>query len=179
MFREKAFYVWSLNNLIWLFYCLYFKCSFDGIIDMHAVKSIKYYEPFLDNGINIICLAFPLFILGRIVNRKVRGIDILNSVLLSRIPFYLLPLFNFNDRLLKNGDQLLSSVMEGTRLSFWQIFDVLLFSVVALAALVLFIWWLFIGFKTATNSKKNIHKLFFAGCVILAEVISKIIFSSI
>lgn len=177
-FSEKQLLIFGvLITLLGSFVAFIFNGRFDGVIDMHTAETVELHQPLIDNCINIICLVVPLYAFGGFINKKTRVIDVFNAVLLSRAPFYLLPLFNVNDQMHRNGEEMLSSVMEGTKPEFWQVFAIVIFGVIAIAALVLFVYWLYIGFKTATNSKKLGHKFVFAGCVIIAEVVSKIVFS--
>lgn len=179
-FSERKLLLFGVSiTLVGSLIAFLFNGRFDGVIDMHTAGFVKFYQPFMDNCINIVCLMIALYPLGWFLNRKTRIIDVLNAVLISRIPFYLLPLFNFNNNLHRNGEEMLSSVTDGVKPEFGQVFAVLVFTAVAISALILFVWWLYTGFRTATNCKKVIHKFLFAACIIFAEIVSKIIFSMI
>ena len=55
----------------------------------------------------------------------------------------------------------------------------LLFTGISLLFLVWFVILLFNGFKVATNSKGIKHNLLFAGAILLAEILSKILISNL
>lgn len=157
-----------------------FKARFDGVIDMHLPEKIILIQPFIDNLINALCLFAVLFILGKSINKKTRIIDILNPVLIARIPFYLLTFANIGDYMYRVTENLLASIdlkspptqfnIEPLDMAF-----LVIFSIISIAFLVWFVILLFNGFKVATNSKGVRHNILFAGAIIIAEILSKFI----
>ncbi|SFC30457.1 hypothetical protein SAMN05421747_10819 [Parapedobacter composti] len=93
--------------------------------------------------------------------------------LVARIPFYVLPLANIGGYMHEAADRLVTSAMDGGPMGAGPIGATIAFFALAVSAMVIFIFWLFQGFKTATNSKKAVHKWIFGGCIVLSEVISK------
>ena len=78
-------------TLLGSFFAYVFNIRFDGIIDIHIVPNTLSYQALLDNLINIFCLVLFLYISTKYINKKTRLIDILNTALVARTPFYLLP----------------------------------------------------------------------------------------
>jgi hypothetical protein len=151
---------------------------FDGILDMHLVREVRLVDPLLDNVINTLVLTFFLFVLGYFLNPKTRIWDVLNVALVARIPFYSLPMFNIGDLLNNRTDELLkmvdttSGALHG-ELSTSSILLMLVFACFGIGALVVFGYLLFIGFRTATNSKSKKTIFLLIITVLLCEWISK------
>lgn len=161
-----------------------FQGRFDGVLDLHFPGTVTWPEPFLDNAINIFCLFVLLFILGRYINPKTRTIDILVPILIARLPFYLLTFSNYQNYISNATERLLASIELQNKptdlnIDTSDLVFVTLFSGVSILLIIWFVILLFNGFKVATNSKGITNNLLFAGAIILAEILSKIIFNSI
>jgi len=157
-----------------------FNGRFDGVVDLHFSKDVSLAQPFIDNAINVVCLLLPLLLLGKFINSKTRVIDILTAILIARIPYYVLPVFNANDLMQFITDELTRSIGQESQAAIPQFGStdsiiVLLFAVASILALIWMVIMLFNGFKTATNLKTIGHKVLFALAIIVAEVLSKII----
>ncbi|MBK1442391.1 hypothetical protein JHJ32_20500 [Parapedobacter sp. ISTM3] len=150
-----------------------FNARFDGVLDLHFVQQLRVWQPLLDNGINILSLTLPLYLFGLSINGKTRLIDVVAAVLVARIPFYVLPLANIGGYMYGAANQLVTGTMEGTPVGMGTIAANIAFFAAAVSAMAVFVFWLFQGFKTATNSKKAAHKWIFGACIVLSEVISK------
>ena len=147
---------------------------FDGVLDMHVFAQVMAYQPLIDNLINSFFLCIPLCLLGKLVNRKTRFVDILNAVLVSRTPIYLLPLFNIGDGLYRSTSDLLHRLQAGGMgVTGGNAVLIGFFGLLALLALVVYLVLLFNGFRVATNSKAWWHVPAFMACVLLGEVLSK------
>ncbi|MGL2965417.1 hypothetical protein [Flavobacterium sp. XGLA_31] len=153
----------------------YTQFSFDGLIDAHANPDASWGSVFKENSINVGVITLLLFAFGKIINPKTRFIDILNAALIFRIPFYFMPLLsNFSFmKTLENEVQKNINHLDKLNLNPVDMIGVLLVSVLILLLLIYAIWILFIGFKTAANSKKTIHIFLFAVLIILAEITTK------
>lgn len=152
---------------------------YDGAIDFHLAENVQWQEPFTDNAINIFSLSLFVFIAARVVNTKTRIIDILNVVLIARIPLYLLTLSNiggFMTRITKNIDP---AHPEKIMADVPGLIILLVFAAISIALLVWFIALLYNGFKTACNARQAIHNLYFALAIIAAEVLSKFLIYTI
>lgn len=155
--------------------------TYDGVIDVHTYPDTTFVDSVKENLIAIILLTCLLFALGKIINPKTRFIDILNSVLIFRIPFYISALLTSVPAMRNVEKEVLKNMNSLDKMSI-QPFDLtvlLLISILLIVFLVYSIMLLFKGFKTATNAKKPINYISFAIALILAEVISKIILSTL
>lgn len=149
-----------------------FNVKFDGAFDAHTTSSTTFINSFLENLIQVLCVFVLLFALGKIINKKTRGIDILNTSLLYRIPFIFigiltgLPVYKKVEMLIKDNNLTLES-MDYIQLITSSIFILLLliYSIVLLVN----------GFKTATNAKKWQHYVALTLVLIAIEIISKYI----
>ncbi|QEE49493.1 hypothetical protein FUA48_07830 [Flavobacterium alkalisoli] len=160
----------------------YLNARFDGILDMHIVKNVRFDAPFIDNLINIVTLTLLLFAAALIVNKKTRIIDILNTVLIARIIYCFLPIFNpefispgIDEKLLsidpKDPQSLNLTALDYTAIG--------ITAIVMIGALVWYIALLYNGFKTASNSKKITHTIAFILAIIIAEIVSSLLISTI
>ena len=147
---------------------------YDGVFDLYFGPGVAIWQPLLDNLINSCSLLVPLFIFGISINRKTRFVDILSAVLVARIPYYVLPLFNVSGFVYQSGDKLVANALNGSSIDGGTIVVTVVFLSFAIAATALFIIWLFRGFQIATNCKTTGQRWVFAGCILLAEIISKL-----
>lgn len=166
-----------LAGIIGCFLALAFNGRFDGVLDLHFIEKTSIFTTVIDLTINIFILSALLFLVGKIVNKKTRFIDIIATSLIAKIPFYFLLFFNVNNKMYLVTEKLIDMVSKNKQINIENSEMVLLvFS--GIATFTCLIWsviLLFNGFKTATNSKEAKHILLFALAIILAEVISKII----
>jgi hypothetical protein len=148
------------------------------------MPEVAWCEPFLDNIINLVCVLVPLFLLGQYINRKTRLIDLLIAFLISRIPYFVLPLFNINSYMRGITEEITRSIGQeatGNPMSYdfhmgpMDTFLIMVFGVLSILAMIWSITLLYNGFKTATNAKTVGHKVLFALALILAEVLSKVV----
>jgi len=151
----------------------YFDARFDGVLDMHFVKKVSLKEVILDNLINIFCLFIFLFGSGKFINSKTRFIDILNTILISRIAVYL---FVF---IPKPNDEVTKKMMQNNfaQISNFDISLLIFVSCMVLLGLVWYITLLYNGFKTATNAKKTLPIVLFVISILFSEILSKILIS--
>lgn len=147
---------------------------FDGVLDLHFVPQVTSWQPLLDNGINLLCLVLPLYVFGITINKKTRLIDLLSAALVARIPYYVLPLANIGGFMHRASMDLVANATTGASIGWVALATNIAFVSLAILATVVFAYWLFQGFRTATNSKKNLHKWIFGGCILVGEVISKL-----
>lgn len=159
----------------------FFNARFDGVIDLHFSTPTFFINTLTDNAVNIVILSLTLFTLGKFRNNKTRFIDIFTASLISRIPYYLLPFFNWNNMILIESNKLMEQFMilqPGAVPQFesTQMFTLILFAGVSILFLVWFIYLLYQGYKVATNAKGAVEVVLFGITVLIAEVVSKIIF---
>lgn len=161
-----------------------FNGRFDGVIDLHFTTDVTFYQPLIDNLINSFSLFVVLFALGKYINQKTRSIDIITPILISRLPIYILTLTNINNYISQITEAITAKIIPGNlnaslNIDTFDLIQILLFSVVSISCLIYFVIILYNGFKTATNCKTPIHKLYFALGIISAEIISKVLITYI
>ena len=175
-YSEKSIFLFSfLLSILGVVFAYYSNVRFDGLVDVHQFEKVSLWQVTKENAINIAVMTVLLFVFGAIINKKTRFIDILNAVLVFRIPFYFIALLikipfmeNFGKNLAKN-----SSHIENLKINPLELAAALSIAMSFLALLAYAIWLLFIGFKTATNCKKIIYYVVFGILIILAEVLTK------
>ena len=175
-FSEKQLLFTGLVATVFgIFIGFVFNARFDGVVDLHFSESVTWQEVALDNLINIVVLSIVLFVAGKIINPKTRIIDILNSSLLSRIPFYILPFFNVNQIIFRSTNEIMESIQSGqfSEITSTNLILTLVFSLVAILLLICFVILLWNGFKIATNAKGNKAIILFVVSLFVAEIVSK------
>ncbi|WP_432673127.1 hypothetical protein [Flavobacterium sp. SM2513] len=159
----------------------YFNARFDGVIDLHFSMPTFFMDTLMDNAVNIVVLSVALFTLGKFRNNKTRFIDVFSASLIARLPYYLLPFFNWNNTILNESEKLMqqfATVQPGMAPQFdtIQMLTLVLFAGVSIVFLSWFIYLLYQGYKVATNAKGAVEVVLFGVSLIGAEVISKLIF---
>ena len=176
LYSERQLLIFGLVlTLIGSFLGYLFNGRFDGIIDFHLLESVIFLEVVLDNFFNAVLLTILLFINGKIINSKTRFVDVLNASLLARIPFYILPFFNFNNVMYDVSNRTYDIMVAGSfnAISTPDIILLMLFSFVAICTLIWFSVLLWNGFKVATNAKGIKNIILFIFTILVAEVVSK------
>lgn len=159
----------------------FFNARFDGVIDLHFSTPTFFINTLTDNAINIVILSLALFTLGKYRNNKTRFVDVFTASLIARIPYYILPFFNWNNTVLVESEKLLKqfmTVQPGVAPQFesTQMLVLVLFAGFSILFLAWFIYLLYQGYKVATNAKGGIEIILFGVTILIAEVFSKIIF---
>jgi hypothetical protein len=150
---------------------------FDGVLDLHFVEKSTFIVAIIDMAIGISIQTFSLYIIGKIINKKTRLIDILSTCLIAKIPFYFLLFFNINNKMFVITHKLLDFVSQKKAINL-ETLDLSLLIFSGIATFMCLIWsvmLLYNGFKTATNVKETKHIILFILSIITAEVVSKII----
>jgi hypothetical protein len=162
-------------TLLGSFFGYVFNVRFDGILDVHIVPNTLFYQALLDNLINIFCLVLFLYISTTYINKKTRGIDILNTALVARAPIYLLPFFNINGVIEKASEDVIQFANPELigQISSSNLCIIIVFGITAILFLVWYISLLFNGFKVASNAKGKTPIILFIISLLLAEVLSK------
>ncbi|HRZ74708.1 MAG TPA: hypothetical protein P5335_07250 [Flavobacterium sp.] len=176
LYSERQLLIFGLVlTLIGSFLGYLFNGRFDGIIDFHLLESVTFFEVVLDNFFNTVLLTTLLFITGKLINSKTRFVDVLNASLLARIPFYILPFFNFNNVMYDVSNRTYSIIVAGSfnAISTPDMILLMLFSFVAICTLIWFSVLLWNGFKVATNAKGIKNIILFIFTILVAEVVSK------
>lgn len=155
-----------------------FNVTFDGLLDVHQYET-DFLTSLKENSINVACIFIVLFVLGKLINRKTRVIDILNTAMVSRFPQYISAVITALPVLKKVEDEIISHQGDLQHLNFQPMDLMLLFviSMILLAITAYYITLLVNGFRTAVNAKKWQHFVGFAIALIIAEIISKLLIS--
>jgi len=124
-------------------------------------------------------LTILYFILGKIINRKIRLLDILNTVLISITPLYLIFFQNINGYLYNEVYQIEEAIKSGGILNIKTSFFSVIISIIGILITIYFIYLLFVGFKTATNAKKIWQYVLFFTLLLIADFICSGLINSI
>ena len=180
--EKQLLFIGIISTTLGCFFAIFFNARFDGILDLHFVEKVKISEPIFDVFINTFCLSVLLFLTGKYCNKKTRFIDIITSILISKIPFYILVFQNINQFSFQIVDKISKSLLTknhsietitSTEMSF-----IIIGGILNLAFLAWSIILLFNGFKIASNAKNPKLILFFIGVILMSEIISKILISN-
>lgn len=180
--ETKLFIFGIIATLLGSYLGYAFNGRYDGVIDLHFIDSVTLLQPFFDNLVNIASLFITLFIIGRFINKKTRVIDILNPILIARIPFYFLTFSNIGNFISDITKSLLAMVdvqnkTTSLNLETSHILFLGFFTIITIAFLVWFVILLYNGFKIATNCKTVPHKVYFGLSILVAEIVSGIAIS--
>jgi|TARA_B110000240_G_scaffold65364_1_gene74535 hypothetical protein len=164
-----------LFTLLGSFFGYVFNIRFDGVIDVHIVTNSLPYQALLDNLVNIFCLVLFLYISSKYINKKTRLIDIINTALVARAPFYLMPFFNINGVIQKASDDVIQFANPEliSQISSSNLCILIVFGIIAILFLVWYISLLFNGIKVASNAKGKTPIILFIISLLLAEILSK------
>ncbi len=174
-FDEKPLLLFGIAiTLIGSFFGFFFQVSYDGVLDAHQ-NSVTFIGSLKENTVNIFSIFVVLLVLGKIINRRTRIIDILNTSLVSRLPIYLTATFVNNPAMEKVANQVLENKdnLQNFQFNPTDLVVIMGISMVMMVLLCYFIVFLVNGFRTATNVKKWQHFVLFAIAIVVAEIISK------
>jgi hypothetical protein len=152
-----------------------FNARFDGVLDLHFVPAVRVYQPFLDNLVNIVSASLLLFLAAFAQNRKTRMVDILATVVIARMPLYILTVFNAGNILSDTSEKLLQQIGKDP-LQLPEEVNLGLITVFGLVSLLFIVWQfalLFNGYRVAGNTRGPMSVVLFILAVLLAEVLSK------
>ncbi|MDR0229393.1 MAG: hypothetical protein LBI72_10060 [Flavobacteriaceae bacterium] len=150
-----------------------------AILKQVALKSSPtFIQTLSDFLITTLMMTLALFILGKIINKKTRLIDILNTVLIARMSLDLSVLFDINGYLSDFSLQLIDNITNPEALfktnpgSFIYLFVVSLTSILFLIG---FGYYIYQGFKTATHLKKTTMIIVFVLTILLVDTLTRLI----
>lgn len=156
----------------------FFQARFDGVIDLHfSSNGSVLWEPFVDNIFVVSCGFIFLAIIGKVLYKKTRLIDIMATCLVARCPLYILPLLNINNITFESSEKLLVLIQDPHHpIPIDALVITILFGLISILFLIWMIALLYNGFKVSTNGKGRNLIVGFVLSLIMAEVLSKIIF---
>lgn len=173
-FSEKNIFIFGIIASVVGSYITFLSgATFDGLIEVHLNPQTTFFIALKENSLHIVLITVLLFLLGKIINKRTRFIDVLNAALLFRVPFYFMSLFflqSLDDEIKKNPE-----AIGKLSLNPFDLAMILLITCALISLLVYSIVLLYKGFKTATNVKKPLHYVFFGVIILFAEILSRII----
>jgi len=149
--------------------CTFSNVAFDGVIDMHLVKKLTLLQSFEFLAIDLLSLVTVMTIVGYIISKSFRIIDILGTMTLSRSPLLILAFAGYFtvspdiNELIKNPSLIFQSVS---------------FIIVILLSIPVTIWSIILMFnalKISCGINGNKLGSAFIIALLVAEVISKIL----
>lgn len=148
--------------------------TFDGVFSTHpSVRTFA--ESLKENIINVSVVFILLLILGKIINRKTRLIDILAISMIYRIPLYLSAFFvklPVLDRVIEKIE-VHKDHLANLKFDPMELVLILGISSVLMIFLAYAVILLVNGFRTATNLKKWPYYIAFVIVLLAAEIISQ------
>lgn len=177
-YSERQLFIFGIvTTIVGSWITSVFNVVLDGAFDMHFSSHVSFVQSILFNLFSVLILFFFLLSAAYLINKKTRAIDILNAVLIFRIPYYLASFLfgipaikRFNENISEQLNDIGNLQLDASVLFFATIFGIiiLIFMAWALTLLVL-------GFRTATNAKKAKHYVLLFVTFILAEIVSKVL----
>jgi hypothetical protein len=155
-----------------------FKARFDGALDVHFSEHVTPQQTASDLVVDVTTLLLFLWIAAQFINRKIRIVDLLSAVIIARIPFYILPLFNCTGWMSQLGAEVEEQLKAGKQIT-WvpgpgELVLIIVFALVMILLLVWAIALLYNGYRVATNAKGAKAVVLFIAALLLAEIVSKI-----
>lgn len=149
------------------------------ILRVNPLVKLNITEIVIGHLIIVSVLTIVYFILGKIINNKTRLLDILNTVLISMAPLYVIFFENINGYMYNEIQQIEEAIKSGGMVNIkTSIFSVII-SVISILITIYFIYLLFVGFKTATNAKKIWHYVFFFAILFITDLLCSGLINSI
>jgi hypothetical protein len=138
----------------------------------------SYIDLLYQNTRNVAIAIIILFILGKIINKKTRLIDIINVVLISRIAYYFIFITDF----IPIVNESMEKVLQGLKSNLPNVLQdpttmtvVLIVAFLALLLLATMFYYLYIGFKTVTNLKTYKETFLFIITVIFIVIVTSLL----
>ncbi|WP_282628896.1 hypothetical protein [Empedobacter sedimenti] len=150
--------------------------------DFLSIKKNGIHYTYIDllyqNTRNLLIAVVLLYILGKIINKRTRIIDIVNVVLISRIAYYIVFITDFIPIVNNNMEKVLKGVTTNNLAVLQEtstMIVVLIVAFVAIFFICVMFYYLYIGFKTVTNLKTIQQTFAFIGTVLLIIIFTSIL----
>ena len=174
-FSEKTLFFFGLITLFTGSYTA-FLCgvTFDSMIEVHLNSEMTFLNSLKENSFYLVLITVLLFAFGKIINKRTRIIDIVNTAFLFRISFYFMAMLTAFPILKSVENEIKKNINSLDKLVIKPL-DMILLLLITCVILLLLVYafiLLFQGFKTATNAKKPIHFIFLGLLLLFAEIIS-------
>lgn len=152
---------------------------FDGVIDFHAGHSMPLWFCLSSGIVDWLSLAVTLLIAGKFLSKsKFRAIDVLGTQAMARSPAIITALLALLPPFQNFSNYLLSTMTPGSPKVVVQPTDGVIFLLavgVVLLALCWMVWLMYRAFSVSCNMKGGKAVVTFIVCLIVAEVISKVL----
>ncbi len=170
-----------IANIIGVFLNFIFNIKTIGFLKFDFLEKISIFKVVSQSLIIISVLTIILFFTGRIINPKTRFIDVLNTVLIAKIPFFIIPFFNINGIMFRETENLKTFISSG-KLAEITMAKMPIVMIVSLFSILISVWviaLLYNGFKIATNAKGAKHIIYFIIALIISEILLRFIISTL
>ncbi|TDS57532.1 hypothetical protein [Myroides indicus] len=177
-FQEKQLLLIGISTaLVFSLLQLLSKCRQIAILKtVETTEYPNFFQIIADNIISTLLMSLVLFALGKYINSKTRFIDILNTVLIARIPLYIPILFSINGYMNNITEPLIEKITntsEFTNLSI-PLMSLIVFTIFGLLIVLFLIgfgYYIYQGFKTATHLKKTSQIILFILLILITDII--------
>ena len=179
-FEDKALLI--IGVLAHLIFTYIAKLTNSNFPDFLSIKKglidFTFWDLLYQNTRNIAIAILFLFILGKIINKRTRFIDIVNVVLISRIAYYIVFITDFipivNNKLNKVTDSIQSNNLSVLQESSTMLV-ILIVAFVAIFFICVMFYYLYIGFRTVTNLKTIQQTFAFIATILFIIIISSVL----
>lgn len=179
-FEDKALLI--IGVLAHLIFTYIAKLTNSNFPDFLSIKKglidFTFWDLLYQNTRNIAIAILFLFILGKIINKRTRFIDIVNVVLISRIAYYIVFITDFipvvNSKLNKVTDNIQSNNLSVLQESSTMLV-ILIVAFVAIFFICVMFYYLYIGFRTVTNLKTIQQTFAFIATILFIIIISSVL----
>ncbi|HOG20804.1 MAG TPA: YIP1 family protein, partial [Salinivirgaceae bacterium] len=141
---------------------------FDGAVDAHFGSNVGVAKSLIITGISLFSVVLTMYVVGIIISKNFRFVDILGTMTLARAPYLLLavlaPFATFPDI-----EQILQNPMIVLEYPF-----IIIFGVISLPVLIWSIALMYNGLKVSTGAKGMKLTVGFIVGILAAEIISKL-----
>lgn len=154
--------------------------AFTSIYRISTVKNASFEMIAISTLLSFLAAIVVLIILGKILNRKTRIIDIVNTVLISQLFLILLQFAGKISSLKLAGKSVINyeANPSGT-FPFLDFLIMISMTIISITTLIYSVTLFYNGFKTATNIKKWQHIVLFCAVSLISSLICQIIINKI
>lgn len=174
-YSEKALFIYGIIFLcINIYFQQLYGIKMQSIFnEKETLKAYTFQNIILNTLVCNLVGIITLLILGKFINKNTRVIDVVNTILISQIPYILaIPLtqlpfiHNASNNVIKTVGKIPKQIPPMEDLIIITLFGTFLLSIIIYSYILLFK-----GFKTACNMKKRLHVILFTISVILFTLI--------
>jgi len=165
--------------LITAIICFLEKFHLDGVLDVHEGREASSYFYFIEPVIDWLCLIIPLYLFGRSFSvSAIRFIDVAGTSALARYPMFFVVLLTIPISLKNQSNdpqKLVNTIMQDPGL----MAKLTIFGLLIILFLVWTVALMYNAYSTSANLKGPKAAWSFVASIVIAEILSKVIISSI